>query len=240
MNQSYIEKQANLIRLQRIDSELMLIKRLLDRMPDKQAALEEDLLSFKTKIDDAENEFEALQKQYRVLEMEVKNSSGFVEKSRAKLNAAKTNKEYQSCLKEIEDIERKVSLLEDQMLEIMEKSENHEQFVRDQKLEYERFADQVKTDLEGIERDRQAHRDRLGELEKERAETAQHLESHTLERYTQIRDQQPDGAAVAQVISAVCQGCYLNIPPQMYNELQRFDSLKFCPFCNRIIYWKSE
>jgi len=29
----------------------------------------------------------------------------------------------------------------------------------------------------------------------------------------------------------------MNIPPQMYNELQRYDSLKLCPFCNRILYW---
>ncbi|MCD4805390.1 MAG: nucleotide-binding protein, partial [Desulfobacterales bacterium] len=28
-------------------------------------------------------------------------------------------------------------------------------------------------------------------------------------------------------------------PPQMYNDLQRCDSLKFCPNCQRIIYyWK--
>jgi predicted nucleic acid-binding Zn-ribbon protein len=26
----------------------------------------------------------------------------------------------------------------------------------------------------------------------------------------------------------------------MYNELQRGDSLKRCPICDRIIYWKNE
>ncbi|MEE9535799.1 MAG: C4-type zinc ribbon domain-containing protein, partial [Desulfobacterales bacterium] len=35
---------------------------------------------------------------------------------------------------------------------------------------------------------------------------------------------------------AVCQGCNVNIPPQLYNELQRFDTLMFCPHCQRIIY----
>ena len=32
----------------------------------------------------------------------------------------------------------------------------------------------------------------------------------------------------------------MNIPPQMYNELQRTLELMTCPFCSRIIYWDSE
>jgi predicted nucleic acid-binding Zn-ribbon protein len=32
----------------------------------------------------------------------------------------------------------------------------------------------------------------------------------------------------------------MNIPPQMYNELHRFDSLKNCPHCQRIIYWLNQ
>jgi uncharacterized protein len=30
----------------------------------------------------------------------------------------------------------------------------------------------------------------------------------------------------------------MNIPPQMYNELQRSDILMFCPHCQRIVYWR--
>ncbi len=42
--------------------------------------------------------------------------------------------------------------------------------------------------------------------------------------------------AIAKVEDAVCEGCHMNIPPQMYNELQRFESLMYCPQCQRIIY----
>jgi hypothetical protein len=30
----------------------------------------------------------------------------------------------------------------------------------------------------------------------------------------------------------------MNIPPQEYIEIQRGGSLKFCPHCHRIMYWK--
>jgi hypothetical protein len=44
---------------------------------------------------------------------------------------------------------------------------------------------------------------------------------------------------IIAVIDAVCQGCHMNIPPQMYNELQRGDNLTKCPMCQRLIYWKN-
>ena len=46
--------------------------------------------------------------------------------------------------------------------------------------------------------------------------------------------------AIVDVKMQVCQGCNMNIPPQMYNELQRGISLKYCPSCERIIYWQDE
>jgi hypothetical protein len=46
--------------------------------------------------------------------------------------------------------------------------------------------------------------------------------------------------AVAPVQQAICMGCHMNIPAQLFNELQRFDELRFCPHCHRIIYWKAK
>jgi len=38
----------------------------------------------------------------------------------------------------------------------------------------------------------------------------------------------------------VCSGCNVNLPPQMYNEIQRFDRIRFCPNCQRIVYWREQ
>jgi len=48
-----------------------------------------------------------------------------------------------------------------------------------------------------------------------------------------------NGRAVVPVWKEVCYGCHMNIPPQMYNELQRNESLMSCPHCERMIYWES-
>jgi len=39
------------------------------------------------------------------------------------------------------------------------------------------------------------------------------------------------------VRNGTCQGCNMNIPPQLYNQLQRGDTIELCGTCNRIIYW---
>jgi predicted nucleic acid-binding Zn-ribbon protein len=46
------------------------------------------------------------------------------------------------------------------------------------------------------------------------------------------------GNPLVPVQGSICMGCHMNIPAQLFNELQRFDELRFCPHCHRIIYWK--
>jgi len=79
---------------------------------------------------------------------------------------------------------------------------------------------------------------RLEELDQERQEMSVKIEADVLKLFQKVQSQQVKGNAVVPVQDAVCHGCYVNIPPQMYNELQRCDKLRMCPNCQRIIYWK--
>ena len=56
-------------------------------------------------------------------------------------------------------------------------------------------------------------------------------------RYEMIKVRR-NGVAVVSARSAICSGCNMNLPPQLFNELQRSDELIYCPNCNRIIYWE--
>jgi predicted nucleic acid-binding Zn-ribbon protein len=67
-------------------------------------------------------------------------------------------------------------------------------------------------------------------------ELASEVDPSLLADYKRIKKLTPP-PVVVPVSDAVCQGCHLNIPPQMFNELQRGDQLKFCPHCGRITYW---
>ena len=46
------------------------------------------------------------------------------------------------------------------------------------------------------------------------------------------------GTAVVEVAGGICQGCFMNIPPQLGNEIIRSDKIHLCPSCQRIVYVK--
>jgi predicted nucleic acid-binding Zn-ribbon protein len=81
---------------------------------------------------------------------------------------------------------------------------------------------------------------RLMQMETEAADVSARVDSEVLTLYRRVQAKKSDHIGIASVCNAVCRGCNVNIPPQMYNELQRFDRLKNCPNCERLIYWDKE
>ena len=59
----------------------------------------------------------------------------------------------------------------------------------------------------------------------------------TLRKYDTLR-QRRNGLAVVNVVDGVCQGCFMAIPPQLFNRLLRGDELFDCPTCQRMIHYR--
>ena len=72
-----------------------------------------------------------------------------------------------------------------------------------------------------------------------RAVLAKSIPADLLAQYERIRKRN-NGIGVIPVWKAVCSGCHMNIPPQLYNELQRSNDLLSCPNCNRIMYFQNQ
>ncbi len=46
------------------------------------------------------------------------------------------------------------------------------------------------------------------------------------------------GIAIAEARAESCSGCYMSIPPQVYVNVKKNESIITCPNCNRILYYK--
>ena len=57
-------------------------------------------------------------------------------------------------------------------------------------------------------------------------------------KYDILRNRR-NGLAIVNVLDGVCQGCFMNLPPQQYNMLLRGDKLLDCPSCQRMIYYQT-
>ena len=234
------EQITALVKLQRIEIEIRGIKAKLSTVDHRIEILDNQLLDFKQTLEDQKSLIHELNQKYRTYESDVQMHLDRIRKSEAKLSVVKTNKEYQSSLKEIDDLKDMSSKKEDDMIEFLDRIEEAENVHKAKMAEFSKLEVQIKTEKEIIQKDAQEGRQRLGNLGADRETVSGCIDAKMLATFNRIKANQTNKIGIVAVKDAVCQGCHMNIPPQMYNELQRGDSLKRCPICERIIYWKDQ
>lgn len=232
------EQIEDLVKLQQIETETVRIKSALNDVSKMLDDLDSGVKIFEQTIEEQERIINELKKQYRDHESDIQLNLEKEQKIQAKLRSVKNNKEYQALLKEIEDVRGKNSEIEDEMIDFLDRMDITEKIITTKKDEYINIFEDSKSEKESIKQNAEARKKRLAELDMEGAEVSRLIDPELLKRYLIIKEQSPGGLAVVLVKDAVCHGCNVNIPPQLYNELFRCDSLRFCPNCQRIIYIK--
>jgi predicted nucleic acid-binding Zn-ribbon protein len=172
-------------------------------------------------------------------EDKLKRGVDSLKKTKDRLLEVKTNKEYQAILKEIETIEKKNSDNEDEIITAMEDLDNiksvlktNEKDFDDRKSRYESEKQKIAQEISQLDVD-------LADCQQKSSDLRRQVRSELQKKYEIIKGAR-NGLAVVSVWKEVCGGCHMNIPPQLYIELQRSVDLLSCPNCNRIIYWISQ
>ncbi len=230
------EQIGRVVQLQEIEIKINKIKSVLEVIPGKISSLDKEIRDAEQDMEMKKSLVDELRKKYRLNESDYQSNLSMLRKSQEKLAAVKTNKEYQSILKEIDDIKAKNSLVEDEMLKSLDVIETTEKETVTLKKEFLEIKDRIDREKEIIkEKIGQSETD-LAELDEERGSVAKNIDKEIMSKFNIVKGL-TKGTAIAPVLDSICRGCNMNIPPQMYNDLQRFDSIKFCPHCQRIIYW---
>lgn len=231
-----IQQLENLLKFQETEIEIEHLKTVLKDVPDKISALEQKQDSLVAAYENEKEAMSLLKKKYRDMDAEVQTNMVHVSKSEEKLASVKNNKEYQALLKEIDDIKDKNSAIEDDMINCLEQMENTEKELSEKGSSLKQTQMHIKAEKEEIQRSADEDEKKIESAMKFVKELAGEVDPSLLADYKRVKTLTPP-PIVVPVSDAVCQGCHLNIPPQMFNELQRGDQLKFCPHCGRITYW---
>ena len=182
--------------------------------------------------------FEDQDRERRRLEAEITQEQYNFQRAQRKLLDIKTNKEYTAMLTEIEGIKQKISGYEDTVLQLMEQAESQKGGIQEieQRVEQE--------DLRLTE-GRQRNQDEVAVLEQllaekwqRREEAMRRIERPLLDLYARLGRRK--GVAVAGIKNGACQGCFLNLPPQLVQEVRRNDRILTCFHCHRILYWSTD
>jgi predicted nucleic acid-binding Zn-ribbon protein len=228
-----------LVSLQSVEMEILQVDRQIISLNGEADALDRAAADREAAFGAEKEALGDLKKAYRELESESKINAESIVKSNEKLRAVKTNKEYQSILKEIEELRKRNSGVEDRMIELLEEIEAQEASAREKEDQLADFVQTCRERKKVLAGNVNRERHTVDGLNEKKAQIRGKADPETIAIFDAVR-KKVRGIAVAPAQQAICMGCHMNIPPQLFNELLRFDEFRFCPHCNRILYWKEE
>jgi predicted nucleic acid-binding Zn-ribbon protein len=80
---------------------------------------------------------------------------------------------------------------------------------------------------------------RIDGIQTEREKIIKEIPASLLKRYDALRERR-QGVAVVEAKAGSCLGCYMGLPPQMYNNLLKVSELVTCPHCQRVLFVRQD
>jgi hypothetical protein len=222
--------------LQAHDAKIQELENTLKAIPAKLAATQNDLVRVEGLLASERQALGETEKYYGEQKGLLTDDEIQVAGAKHKLAQAKNSKEYMAAQREIEQRREGLTTREGEIAKLVEAVDAKKKLLGDK-------ANDVQALRESIAKDEEVAKARMAEIEAkiaeqraERDKLAAAVKPEVLKRYGNIRMRR--GLAVVSVRNGTCQGCNMNIPPQLYIIIQRGQTIETCPSCHRIIYWE--
>jgi predicted nucleic acid-binding Zn-ribbon protein len=207
-------------------------------LPEKINRLDEKFHAFKEESELGKRKYDEVKAHHLENENKIKKLNDSMVKTKERMLEVKNNKEYQAMLKEIETAEAARGDIETEIIKILDEIDKlsigikkNQTILAEYTKKYEEEKKSLENDLNSIDTDFISWEQKSSELKKK-------VSADLLARYERIKNKS-NGIGIISVWKAVCNGCHMNIPPQLYNELQKSTELISCPNCQRIIYFQN-
>jgi len=228
--------------------EILASLQTVDREIKEQTGLKQGLLS---ELQTREHEIQAKQKEVDALialcaekeKLRVEKDRVFQDEGkkatdkRMRMNRIKNSKELQALQREIDLMRQSNGDLEEELIKIMQEIDAIKANIQSKEADmaalhaaWKKHQQELAGQISGIDH---AVSDALSR----RQSIAANLARDLISRYELIFSRR-GGTAVVEVAGGICQGCFMNIPPQLGNEIIRSDKIHLCPSCQRIVYVK--
>lgn len=233
------EKILRLNELQSIDLRIKTLEIEMNKGPAEIQERTAALAQRQASVNEYAEQKEATEKRRRELDAEIADELLRIKDRQAKVMGIQTNREYQSLLKEIEDGKKTNRNRENEALQLMEEAERLTKVMEEQTNLYtaeEQLLAEDAAQMETQLAEFSAQKDAILEQRKIKAEE---VASELMSKYEILRSRR-NGMAVVPVTKGVCQGCFMSVRPQLFNEIIKGSTLVTCPNCQRILFHQLE
>ena len=228
-----------LVGLSRADLECARLFERTEAIPRELDRHEADLVVQKRALEEQQARLREYGMERRVLERDADAAKARRRELELKQFQVKNNIEYQAMLREVEEMRRRASDLEDQALKVMGLEEEIQAEIR----RLQELVDQEERRISGIRERLQGelaeYQRQLDAARSSRDQLVAQLPPQLRGRYERIRRSKGDMAVVG-VVGGACTGCGYQLPPQRINEVHQMDRLVVCEGCGRILVWPGD
>ena len=224
-----------LVDLQKTDEKLVEFQSEEMKIPLEIEAAEGKIGQISAQIEEIDLEISHLSVQISELDRQLEEVKESSRRFQSRLLIVKTQREYQAVQREGESARKKRGDLEAEVKELRSDRSN----VEASRKVLEEALEEEKASLGSIKKDGNKRLNSLKkqreDLEKTRTVEAGLIDPDLLARYQRVFNRY-HGQGVVKLVKGVCHGCFMMVPPQLFNQVLAQEKVHQCPNCGRIIY----
>lgn len=232
------ETLEQLYLLQEKDVKIFASQKDIDDMPKIIDEKKKQLDAVKTDFESKKSQYVKLNSLKKEKESLLATKEEAIVKHTADLNTIKSNDMYKTCLTEIEKAKADKSVVEDEILKLMDDIAKEQENLKTYEQEAKAKEDAINKEIEEAKNKIAKAKENIEQIKKERDEFAKNIDKNVLSQYERIRESR-DGQGLAIVTNESCGGCNVVLRPQLLVQATKCKELVYCDNCSRILFRKS-
>ena len=232
----YLEQIRQLVALQHVDDGIHAVHKELEAAPKEVEELEKRFNAQDAQRNFVLEKLQHLQEQQKRLDADILNDEARLAKSKDKMMMVENDREFQAMNHEISSIETQTQSDEDARETLQQELSLQEENLRAVEETWNELKIELERQQENLEFRLSLSREKLENLEAQRATVSEGIPAPVLGRYEFIRNRLRH-PVIVPVQEGICSGCHIAIPPQVFIDLQRGNHIMSCPNCQRLMYW---
>ena len=222
----------NLELLASCEAELVSLRQECQRLPLTIDELEAAVVASRALLDEARLALEALERRRRAKEAEIADGEARRRKFLGQSALVKTNTEYSTLLREIDEAAAHISAAEEEVLLAMEEGDA----LRARQVQVQREQSAVQLDLQRRLTEQRALLEKTLErrafIERERDGIVPKLGVEIERSYRRVASR--GGMPVAMLVASSCSACHRSVPPEIQNRIRKGE-VRTCENCLAIL-----
>lgn len=225
-----------LIELQKTDSNIRRLTTAINTAEERRAILEKEFEKHASSILEIQNKHADARAARAEIEKKISENQIYLERAQRNLKNAQGQKEYETAMRETDNLQKQISKLETEALEKMTEIEEMDKVLAERADEINSLEGNKKKAFSDFEKQLKENKAEFAKDKVKRDEIFATVKPQLAGVYDRHAKRSRDGVAVSEVIKGSCSACFMSLRPQMLLKLRTTSDIITCESCSRILF----